>query len=255
VQPDPEFIDFPEDPVATATESPEDSPDEESAEVSGFENTADAADVFDSLDEQQATNDDEEIEIEIEIDIDIDIDADFDRPDAETSSEAPAEEWLESVGDMFETISNAPGSVKFGSEMDASDAQSHFDLGLAFREMGLFDEAINEFRTASHEPTRRLECLLMQAVCIRERGNCDTAITMLQTLLKPGLNIEDLSSVKYELVLTFEAAGMGDRATQLLNEIYEANPGFRDVSSKLTAANLGESLDFSDEDLDGFDLK
>lgn len=95
----------------------------------------------------------------------------------------------------------------------------------------------------------------MQGACLRERGQHDAAITMLKALLKPGLSREDSSAVKYELALTCEAAGMSDQATQLLNEIDASTPGFRDVSSRLNAANLEDSLDFSDEDLKDFDLK
>jgi hypothetical protein len=75
---------------------------------------------------------------------------------------------------------------------------------------------------------------------------------MLSSLLKPGLTLEDASIVKYELALTFESSGDTTKATQLLNEIVAANPGFRDVSSRLDAANLENSLDFSDEELKNF---
>jgi lipopolysaccharide biosynthesis regulator YciM len=139
--------------------------------------------------------------------------------------------------------------------MDSSDAQSHFDLGQAFKEMGLYDEAINEFRQASQDPARRIECLIMQCACLRERGEVDKAITMLQALLKPGLSEEENCAVKYELASAYETAGMGEEANVLLNEIREINPGFRDISSRINAANLADSLDFSDDDLDGFGLK
>lgn len=200
---------------------------------------------------EEPAPDDEEIEIEI----DIDIDADFE-PGAEDSGEdADGDDWPDSADELFDSITTAPRGVRFGNEMDSSDAQSHFDLGLAFREMGLYDEAINEFRQASSDTSRRRECLIMQGACLRERGQHDAAITILKGLLKPGLSREDSSAVKYELALTHEAAGNSDQATQLFNEIDSSTPGFRDVSSRLNAANPEDSLDFSDEDLKDFDLK
>ncbi len=187
-----------------------------------------------------------------EIEIDIDIDSTFGSPDQNTGAARPDENWLDSVGDLFDTINTAPRVVKFGNEMESSDAQSHFDLGQAFKEMGLFDEAINEFRQASHDTSRRVECLIMQCACLRERGELEKAITMLQALLQPGLNEEESCAVKYELATGYEAAGKKEEANLLLGEINATNPGFRDISSRLNAANLSDSLDFSDEDLKDF---
>lgn len=191
----------------------------------------------------------EEIEIELEIDDDLESGLLTEKNAGEVLD---SNDWLDSVGDLFDTISTAPSGVRYGSEMDSSDAQSHFDLGLAFKEMGLYDEAINEFRKASSDSARRMACLIMQGACLRERGEFDTAINMLNTLLKPGLNLDDSCAVKYELVLTFESAGNTEAATRLLSEIDSANPNFRDVGSRLNAANLENALDFSDDDLKNF---
>ena len=189
---------------------------------------------------------------EIEIDIDIDIDSPFDSPDQKTDNAPADDNWLDSVGDLFDTIDTAPRGVKFGNEMESSDAQSHFDLGQAFKEMGLYDEAINEFRQASHDASRRVECLIMQCACLRERGELEKATTMLLALLKPGLSLEESCAVKYELASGYEAAGNMEEAHLLLCEINATNPAFRDISSRINAANLSDSLDFSDEDLKDF---
>lgn len=194
-------------------------------------------------------------EEDIEIDIEIDLDSPFGILDPEPDITLAHDKWLASVGDLFDTISTAPRVVKFGNEMDSSDAQSHFDLGQAFKEMGLFDEAINEFRQASQEPSRRVECLIMQCACLRERGEVEKAISMLQALLKPGLNEEESCAIKYELAIGYETIGKMDDASIILKEINSVNPEFRDVNSRLNAPNDLNTLDFSDEDLDGFGLK
>lgn len=187
-----------------------------------------------------------------EIEIDIDIDSPFDSLDDVNDDVSTENNWLDSVSDLFETISTAPGSVKFSSDMDSSDAQSHFDLGQAFKEMGLFDEAINEFRKASQDSDKRVKCLIMQCVCLRDRGEVEKAISMLQALLKPGLSIEESCAVKYELATALELIGKGDEAHLLLSEINSANPHFRDISSRIDAANVSETLCFSDDDLKDF---
>lgn len=192
---------------------------------------------------------------EEEIEIEIDFDSPFGSLDQEISTAPADDNWLDTVGDLFDSITTAPSGVKFGNEMESSDAQSHFDLGQAFKEMGLYDEAINEFRQASLDASRRVECLIMQCACLRERGEVEKANTMLLALLKPGLSEVDSCAVKYELATGYEAAGKMEKANILLNEINAANPGFRDIRSRLNAANHSDSLDFSDEDLKDFGLK
>ena len=194
---------------------------------------------------------DDDIEIEIEYDDDIG----FDDIGTSGPSDNLGDNWLDSVGEMFDTIATSPRGVKFGIDLDLSDAQSHYDLGVAFKEMGLYDDAINEFSQAASDPARSFECRVLQGVCLREKGDPAKAEVFLHTLINPGLSLDDSSSIKYELALTCQVLGKNDEAATLFAEINIANPGFRDVSSRLDAAGIDSSLDFSDEDLQGFDLK
>lgn len=223
------------------------------------ESMADAEAVL-ALDEDTVLPDmevfDEGDEDEIEIEIEIDDDSGFEPVDLEKDEEAPpGDNWLDSVGDIFDSIAASPRGVKFGSDLDTSDAQTHYDLGVAFKEMGLYDEAINEFRQAAVDKARKIQCRVLQGACLREKGDPAKAENVLRSLLDPGLSLEDACSVKYELMLTCEALGNNDEAAALLTEIDAYNPGFRDVRSRLDASGADISLDFSDEDLQGFELK
>jgi tetratricopeptide (TPR) repeat protein len=195
----------------------------------------------------------EEIEIEIEVDDGASPFATLAQDDAVSGAEEGA--WLDAVDDVFDSIATSPRSVRFGSDVDITDAQTHYDLGVAFKEMGLYDEAINELRQAADDPERRVACLILQGTCLREKGSLETAENMLRTLLRPGLATEDTCSIKYELALTCEAAGKGEEAAGLLAEIDVTHPGFRDVRSRLAASGEESSLEFSEEELKGFDLK
>jgi hypothetical protein len=119
--------------------------------------------------------------------------------------------------------------------------------------MGLFDEAINEFRQASADPQRRIECIIFQGACLRDKGDMKNADKVLRSLLKPDLEQEDFLSAKYELALTCKAAHKSDEFARMLAEIEAASPGYRDVRSLI--ASIGsekDDLDFSDDDLKGF---
>ncbi|HIJ82429.1 MAG TPA: tetratricopeptide repeat protein [Desulfuromonadales bacterium] len=141
-------------------------------------------------------------------------------------------DWLAVINTMFNAAPESCRSVAIGNQMDASDSQAHFDMGQAFREMGLHKEAIDEFRKASHDASRRLECSIMQAVCLRERGDFEMAIHTLKALLNHGLGPEGSCTVKYELAASFQAGGDIESATKLLNEIRAVNPAFLDDSSE-----------------------
>lgn len=195
-------------------------------------------------------------EYEIEIEVEVDEEGDFGEfGPLELPAEEAEEDWLNSVGRVFDAITTAPRSVRFGIDLDTADAQSHYDLGVAFKEMGLYDEAISEFRHAAGDPARKVECLALQGACLREKGDVVMAESALRSLIKSGLALNELCSIKYELALTCEAAFKGEEAAALLEEIDQACPGFRDVRSRLDAAGSEPSLDFSDEDLQGFELK
>ena len=194
-------------------------------------------------------------EEEVEIEVDFDEDTDLEFPLDVAAVSAPEEDWLDAVGDMLDKIATKTGKVKFASTLDGDDAQSHYDLGMAFMEMGLFDESFKEFRQATADPRRRFECFVFQSVCLRGKGDLVNAEKVLRSLLKPGNSLEESCSAKYELALTCEASGNASEYIKLLSEIDASNRNFRDVRSRLDAAHSDkDALDFSDDDLKGFDI-
>jgi len=219
--------------------------DNESAELE-HRRDADVADIADTM---------EALEEELEIEVDFD---DSDELEIQTEAEKaglPEDDWLVAVGNMLDKIATKTGKVKFASALDGEDAQSHYDLGMAFMEMGLYDESFKEFSQAAADTRRRFECYVFQGVCLREKGDLDNAEKVLRALVRPGSTLEESCSVKYELALTCEAAGNADEYVRLLTEIDVVNRNFRDVRSRLDAAHADkDSLNFSDDDLKGFDI-
>jgi tetratricopeptide (TPR) repeat protein len=194
-------------------------------------------------------------EEEVEIEVDFDEDTDLEFPLDDSSVSAPEEDWLDAVGNMLDKIATKTGKVKFASTLDGDDAQSHYDLGMAFMEMGLFDESFKEFRQATADTSRRFECFVFQSVCLRGKGDLVNAEKVLRSLVKPGNSLEESCSAKYELALTCEASGNALEYVKLLAEIDASNRNFRDVRSRLDAAHSDkDALDFSDDDLKGFDI-
>lgn len=189
-------------------------------------------------------------------------DDDFYEIEIELDEAPPAEEtctWFDTVSDIFDAVKTEGGKVRFGEGIDEGDAQSQYDLGLAFYEMGLFGEAINALRQAAEDPARRLVCRILQGACLREKGELLLAETALRALLEsPGMTPEDACALKYELALTCIPLGKEQESWALFEEIEAINPSYRDVASRLHDASEGRAaggLDFSEDELLDFDLK
>jgi tetratricopeptide (TPR) repeat protein len=223
-------------------------------EVSALENqpAADAAVGDDSVAAAEVMEPPEE---DVEIEVDFDDSTDLEIPSDEAETPAPEEDWLAVVGTMLDKIATQKGKVKFASDLDGEDAQSHYDLGMAFMEMGLYDESFKEFRQAAADTGRQFICFVFQGVCLREKGDLKNAEKILRSLVRPGLSLQDSCTAKYELALTCQAAGNPDEYISLLTEIDAADRNFRDVRMRLDAVNSDKDpFDFSDEDFKIFDV-
>jgi tetratricopeptide (TPR) repeat protein len=193
---------------------------------------------------------------EFDLEMDFDEDTDYEIPLDDAAAVTLEDDWLDVIGKMLDKIATKKGKVKFASALDRDDDQSHYDLGMAFLEMELFDESFNEFRHAAADPGRRFECFVFQSVCLRGKGDLANAEKVLRSLVKSGISLEESCSAKYELALTCEASGNTEEYVKLLAEIDESNRNFRDVRSRLYAIHSDkDTLDFSDDDLKGFNME
>jgi tetratricopeptide (TPR) repeat protein len=218
-------------------------------EISAFE-MSQVVDARNIADAQESP--DEEVDLEMDFDENLE----YEIPLEDGAAGTPEDDWLDAVGKMLDKIATKEGKVKFASALDRDDDQSHFDLGMAFMEMGLFDESFNEFRKASADTGRRFECFVFQSACLREKGDLANAEKVLRSLLRPGISAEESCSAKYELALTCEASANVEEYVKFLTEIDESNRDFRDVRSRLYAVHSDKNaLDFSDDDLKGFNIE
>jgi tetratricopeptide (TPR) repeat protein len=64
--------------------------------------------------------------------------------------------------------------------IDEADAQAHYDLGVAFKEMGLLDEAISEFQKALRSDDTRLRAAESLGLCFYEKGQLQVAATVMR---------------------------------------------------------------------------
>ena len=118
--------------------------------------------------------------------------------------------------------------------VDDEDHQSHYDLGVAFKEMGLLDEAIGEFQKAlrgSEQQARTYEAL---GQCFLERSQFDVAATILKRALADGrVGDEQLVGVLYLLGYASEALDRYEDALMYYQRVFSVDIQFRDVADRI----------------------
>jgi tetratricopeptide (TPR) repeat protein len=138
---------------------------------------------------------------------------------------------VDSLVDLEEIIDEFKAGVS--NTISGEDHESHYDLGMAYMEMGLYDEAIQEFQVASMGPIE-LKCLEMIALCYLEKNEPATAARELTRALElPGHGPDETISIRYNLGTSFERLGNLDRALQHFEEVYLLNVDFHKVATKV----------------------
>jgi tetratricopeptide (TPR) repeat protein len=125
---------------------------------------------------------------------------------------------------------------KVNENISAEDAASHYDLGLAFMEMGLVDEAIAEFQVALRAGASPLATLELLGRCFVDKGQNAVASRVLERALKiPGTGEGDVVGVVYQLGRCQEAMGNSAGAQEAYERVLAFDIRFRDTMSRLEA--------------------
>jgi pilus assembly protein FimV len=119
-------------------------------------------------------------------------------------------------------------------QLGKEDYETRYNLGIAYKEMGLVDEAIAEFQLAAKDEARVLECASMLGICFLEKGMPKLAVKWFEKgLCAPGRNEEEYQGLRYDLASALEQAGETERAFALFTELYGQDASFRDVADKM----------------------
>jgi tetratricopeptide (TPR) repeat protein len=143
------------------------------------------------------------------------------------------------LADMF-------GELKHELEEDSAntqeDPETHYNLGVAFREMGLLDEAIGELQKVcqavdrGHSFPQLMQTYTWLAQCFLDKGVAEAAIRWYERALKlPNIDEETRTALNYELASSYEAAGNKTSALSYFMEVYGSNIDYRDVAERIKA--------------------
>ncbi len=128
------------------------------------------------------------------------------------------------------------------------EAETQYDLGMAYKEMSMISEAMEAFELAA-VGDRFEGAMMMLALCHRDEGSISSAIEVLQkALVNSKHKGEQMIALKYELALLYEETGDAEAAA-LFQEIYHIDPTFRKVAEKCQHSTFSKKNDSPDSEI------
>jgi tetratricopeptide (TPR) repeat protein len=133
--------------------------------------------------------------------------------------------------------------AEFG-EMGAEDEdlETHYNLGIAFREMGLLEEAISEFQKVAKANEKgkafryAMQCCTLLGLAFMEKGQPGIAAIWYERALRtPGVDAESTLALRYDLGVAQETANDLDAALKSFSQVYAVNIDYRDVADRIAA--------------------
>ncbi len=122
------------------------------------------------------------------------------------------------------------------ANLDEEDYASHYDLGVAYKEMGLVDEAIAEFQKSLRGDTHRVRSYEALGQCFVEKGQLQVAVTLLRRALETtGADDQKLVGVLYLLGYASEVMARHADALGYYQRVFAVDIEFRDVAQRVAA--------------------
>lgn len=125
---------------------------------------------------------------------------------------------------------------------EEEDLETHYNLGIAFREMGLLEEAISEFQKVAKATDKgkafryAMQCCTLLGLAFMEKGQPNiAAIWYERALHTPGVDAESTLALLYDLGVAQESAGDIEAALKSFSQVYAANIDYRDVADRIAS--------------------
>jgi pilus assembly protein FimV len=141
------------------------------------------------------------------------------------------------LGDLFEQFRSELGEA----DQDDEDLETHYNLGIAYREMGLLEEAISEFQKVAkagekgHGFRYVMQCCTLLGLCFMGKGQPSIAAMWYErALATPGLEQESILALRYDLGVAQELAGETEAAFRSFSQVYAMNIDYRDVAERIS---------------------
>ncbi len=123
---------------------------------------------------------------------------------------------------------------KVTENIETSDVTAHYDLGTAYMEMGLLDEAIGEFQMVLRSTSDHLATYEMLGQTFLQKQEPEAALQSLtRGLDASGAIEEERVGIYYYLGLAHETIGNTEKAAEFYDKVFAIDINFADVTERL----------------------
>jgi hypothetical protein len=150
-------------------------------------------------------------------------DSDTDDPELKRAEGGRVHELEDVIGTFREQMAQALGD----------DASARYDLGVAYYEVGLYNEALAGFEVAVRKPSMREQCLEMMAACLTMQGRHAEIVALLTPLMSSAESAGVGLGLRYTMGVAYEALGRREEARQHFEAVALVDSGYRDVQARL----------------------
>jgi tetratricopeptide (TPR) repeat protein len=142
----------------------------------------------------------------------------------------------------FDIISQFKSDLGFEEieTADDEDYDTHYQMAIAYKEMGLMEDAIREFQDAINltkpddESRRFFQCCNLLGHCFMEKQMPNLAMMWYRRGLEtPKLNDDEKQALNYEIALAYAIGGDEEKAVEYFEKVYAENVDYRDVRTRL----------------------
>jgi tetratricopeptide (TPR) repeat protein len=123
------------------------------------------------------------------------------------------------------------------------DVKTRYDLGIAYKAMGLLDDAITEFKLVYKIGDNKGDCLLMIGLCHNDKGEFETAIKYFKKSLELSSNSNQKLAIYYEIGNAYELSGNLKHAFNIFKKISQKDKTFRDSYKRLKEIHVKLKVD------------
>lgn len=161
----------------------------------------------------------------------------YEAPSSKPAANAPFASGIDAgLAELFEEFRAAEEG-----DTVSEDYETHYNMGTAYKEMDLIDEAIQEFQTAAglvkpgDGTSRFLQCCNLLGHCFMQKGMPEAAVIWFKKgLSAPGHSEDEYQALRYELGAAYEQLGDYKQAREFYTEVYGVDVSYREVADKLS---------------------
>jgi tetratricopeptide (TPR) repeat protein len=153
-------------------------------------------------------------------------------PPPAKEKKAPPREGSEEEKILQSSVEKLQAKVK--EEIGESDPEARYNLGIAYKEMGLLDEAVEEFRLSRSKAKLFLGASCLLADTLAEKGELEAATeTLKEVLAAEGVTPSETRDVRYQMADLLSQIGKEDEAREIYLSLYESFPDYRDLRERV----------------------